>query len=1124
MAFQPPRPWDELIKQLLGNVQNSAQATERGLQARREERIIGEERAFQTQRDARQRQWQMDDAAQQRENELTDQANTIRLGQIQRLQAFMPYLDPSSDTYRLASRVLQALTSPSTLTGQVAWENALRAEVMVDGQLVAGSTVIADGERIMREVQRNENYLKVLAQGAIAFMQDGENSVEDRAAYANRILGSNLFSRDLEETLLAAIIPDQVARDRALDEGAIRDLDIAAKKVQVAHAAFTLKQEERLADLTYEEASQRVQMNAQTMFNNDVQMFLATGVMPTEQARVEELAISLNMTPEELSAEGQRRFASLQRREALDTQALELANRASKAQIDLVTMQQRQLELTYNRDLLYGAIAERKQLTDWAVAASTMGDTETLRMLQALADDPSYAETGLANLDFDGLMRVAEEIKGDGADIRADARLARETARRQTVLQARTDFDTAMDSIAHTFLEEDFTLDEQGNRPVDNAIQEYVDGFSAADLRRLGKTSEELVTDLKRRALRAHVVSERSEAAGLLDLMLANPVPEGEAERQAWANEVISLGQQADLPEAVIRGIVTGATDKAQRDLWRVMAETAEINQRADLLYQQSVGEWVDNQMKLAALSGTTEPLLVSRENYQVMIDHAATMVENARLVMTDDACALPGIDQQVLGIGVNRDEPVCAQAEDAYNLWTDRLAMLGMAVPVEDGFVLSFGAVEESGTYQDVMDMPGVDWEGFSKLPKDVQDTIAAFARTGGSAEDINLAIAYDQALTFEDERQRTAVENLRPVSDLDVNSDDWLALDFNTRTNRLANTREWGQLALDVIDGKVDLTDRETVLSLAQQFGWYKVPTDTTTREPTTPGSGLAMAARAWGEVLSAPFRNEAAAAAKQVDTDSFLVALRATVDSLRTQRDLPSSADAPQVAQFYRNPAEVQPRPQPEAESEPQMQWDTSSMPQPATAQGSGATAFAPMQRVPVGQATQPGTPFGSTSSQPGDPKQMQISATGLRNIAQHEGLRTKAYRDAAGNWTIGYGHTGSEVGPGMSITEERARQLLQADVQQAANAVKTNVQAPLTQAQFDALVSWVYNLGAGAFAQSGIPEALNQGNYQAAAEIMLQYNKARTGPNGELQTVPGLVNRRQSEARAFQAQAR
>ena len=94
-------------------------------------------------------------------------------------------------------------------------------------------------------------------------------------------------------------------------------------------------------------------------------------------------------------------------------------------------------------------------------------------------------------------------------------------------------------------------------------------------------------------------------------------------------------------------------------------------------------------------------------------------------------------------------------------------------------------------------------------------------------------------------------------------------------------------------------------------------------------------------------------------------------------------------------------------------------------------------------------------------------MRTSENGVELIKRFEGLELEAYQDIAGIWTIGYGHTGSDVQPGMKISERDAEELLRRDLKPREQAVEGAVKVPLNQNEFDALVSFVYNVGAAAF---------------------------------------------------------
>lgn len=139
-------------------------------------------------------------------------------------------------------------------------------------------------------------------------------------------------------------------------------------------------------------------------------------------------------------------------------------------------------------------------------------------------------------------------------------------------------------------------------------------------------------------------------------------------------------------------------------------------------------------------------------------------------------------------------------------------------------------------------------------------------------------------------------------------------------------------------------------------------------------------------------------------------------------------------------------------------------------------------------------------------------MRIDEHGLALIKAFEGLKLNAYRCAAGVWTIGYGHT-LGVNPGDTLTEQAADLFLRQDAAVAEASVNRYVNVPLTQNQFNALVSFVFNLGSGNFRNSTLLKKLNAGDYQGAGEELLRWVRA-----GDT-TLPGLVRRRAVEKTLF-----
>lgn len=139
----------------------------------------------------------------------------------------------------------------------------------------------------------------------------------------------------------------------------------------------------------------------------------------------------------------------------------------------------------------------------------------------------------------------------------------------------------------------------------------------------------------------------------------------------------------------------------------------------------------------------------------------------------------------------------------------------------------------------------------------------------------------------------------------------------------------------------------------------------------------------------------------------------------------------------------------------------------------------------------------------------------SNTGLDLTRQFEGLRLDAYQDCAGVWTVGYGHTGSDVKAGRRVTEMEAEVLLRGDLRDAIACVNRAVDAEvaLEQHHFDALVDFCFNVGRRHFQQSSLLGYVNQEDFASAAHQFSLW------VNVDMRPVPGLVRRRAAEAALF-----
>jgi lysozyme len=139
-------------------------------------------------------------------------------------------------------------------------------------------------------------------------------------------------------------------------------------------------------------------------------------------------------------------------------------------------------------------------------------------------------------------------------------------------------------------------------------------------------------------------------------------------------------------------------------------------------------------------------------------------------------------------------------------------------------------------------------------------------------------------------------------------------------------------------------------------------------------------------------------------------------------------------------------------------------------------------------------------------------MNIGNKVIELIKHFEGCELEAYKCAAGVPTIGYGHIkGVQIGD--TITQEQAEQMLVEELNEYEGYINDMVTTPLSQNQFDALVSWVYNLGGGNLKASTLLKVLNSGDFNGVPAQLMRWNKA----GGKV--LEGLTRRRQAEADLF-----
>lgn len=140
-------------------------------------------------------------------------------------------------------------------------------------------------------------------------------------------------------------------------------------------------------------------------------------------------------------------------------------------------------------------------------------------------------------------------------------------------------------------------------------------------------------------------------------------------------------------------------------------------------------------------------------------------------------------------------------------------------------------------------------------------------------------------------------------------------------------------------------------------------------------------------------------------------------------------------------------------------------------------------------------------------------MNISEEGINLIKKFEGCKLEAYQDAVGVWTIGYGHT-KNVHEGQVIKQKEAESMLVHELLEYCHHVEKALEVELTQNQFDALVSWTYNLGPTNLNRSTMLKVINANNMSEVPTQIKRWNKA----GGKI--LDGLVRRRKAEALMFE----
>ena len=164
----------------------------------------------------------------------------------------------------------------------------------------------------------------------------------------------------------------------------------------------------------------------------------------------------------------------------------------------------------------------------------------------------------------------------------------------------------------------------------------------------------------------------------------------------------------------------------------------------------------------------------------------------------------------------------------------------------------------------------------------------------------------------------------------------------------------------------------------------------------------------------------------------------------------------------------------------------------------------TEEAPAPEVPAPEVSEPAPPETSTS--------FQTNQACIDLIKRFEGVRLEAYQEPGGTVVIGFGHS-KTARMGMKITAAQAEDLLKQDLAMVEGDISPRLTRPVTENQFSAMVCLAYNIGTGAFSSSTVLKETNAGNWQAAADAFLLWNKMRV--SGEMVVSSQLDKKRRLE---------
>lgn len=1095
-----------------------------------------------------------------RDNQLTDMAFQLNQKSLEGLRAVLPFLIGTPD-FDDAQALIAELSRPHGLTGQAALDRISNLTINIAGRPVnlAGSLAKWQADADVRF--RSEDLGTTLLAEWLPHVGNTSLSDEVRDGYMNAILGSPLIddtfklqaidARGITDPEARAAVERSIRRDEAATDVAELERDI----LRIDADMYQLFKDGDL-DAMNDAARARGEMMGLT----DLQNFWETGYLPEDNDALVRLARQVaggNMALlRSMSAANQNRYGK----------GFEIRARAEALGVDAQELDLKVAEWSFDRTVEQADLTDEMAIATQVSAAALAGDVPFLMMMKGLQDSGAYGDI-LGHLDIDAWIANAQDVHQTGEATRAAARAA-------ATIERRAGVEEYISSIGSSFVLDGLEMGLDGEWiGLDELIEAELMNISGQDLLYFGVTEDDLRNKLKSWAVRALNQNNLSEVQQRLAALEAAIPPEGDAmRREAWRASYIDgmqlLGFSEAEADAIASRLLTN-TDQADAK-WE--AENTRIWQEIDLTYQQAVGQEIQNMRDLEVLNMMLdgEGASMTIEQFQKLQSMYGEIAQRAQDMVNSGACGIPTSEAMwVAGTEVPQtfqaELPGCQQAlNDANNARAMMNQLADEARFGPDGMVYlgsQSRRLEDANTVGGAIDHPYADVnaiadffasrghapesiatfnrDAYLSLPLEWQRAAMGEILSGTSPEDVNSLMAealFQEAIlsgyvipsssapTMLDAGIQVEGRQFGSWGPMTVNNvfhtDEWLDMPIEQKVAAVSVTREWEQLAASIANDAAtkegallpDEMPEERIMEIARGFGLtgrFRVaePGETTgyrlQRAMPNPQGG-------WYEIGTRVVYDP--------DLNATREALNATIEELhrRGAEYIINSAENQRVLNAL------------DEEYQGLLAQDDGAGAQAASGRSTGVSARVHGRATATGGG-EPGAgvvaplnPGGGGYSPedrvPSPVDDLQISPQGIAALKDHEsrgGPQLTAYWDENG-WAIGYGHRGG-VKEGDTITAERAEELFRQDSQWVADSIRSKITVPLTQQQFDALASLVYNVGGEGW--NAVAEKINEGDMEGAMTVWLDHNKARQGEGGPLVVLPSLTSRRRAEWAQF-----